>query len=111
MRVKTAWLLLGVLCLASFAAARATQWDSYMDAANEAYLRGRYDEAKKLLLAARKEAEKFGEEDPRLATSLNDLAEVHHKQGNYAEAEPLLRRSLTIRENALGPEHPTSLLD
>ncbi len=27
-------------------------------------------------------------------------------QGNYAEAEPLYRRSLTILERALGPEHP-----
>lgn len=27
-------------------------------------------------------------------------------QGNYTEAEPLFRRSLAIRERALGPEHP-----
>ena len=27
-------------------------------------------------------------------------------QGNYAEAAPLLQRSLAIREKALGPEHP-----
>lgn len=27
-------------------------------------------------------------------------------QGEYAEAEPLLERSQTIREKALGPEHP-----
>lgn len=27
-------------------------------------------------------------------------------QGNYAEAEPLYRRSLAISEKALGPDHP-----
>jgi tetratricopeptide (TPR) repeat protein len=29
-------------------------------------------------------------------------------QGRYTEAEPLLDRSLAIREGSLGPEHPTS---
>ena len=27
-------------------------------------------------------------------------------QGRYAEAEPLYKRALAIREKALGPEHP-----
>ena len=27
-------------------------------------------------------------------------------QGKYAEAEPLYKRALAIREKALGPEHP-----
>ncbi len=27
-------------------------------------------------------------------------------QGKYAEAEPLYKRSLAIREKALGPQHP-----
>ena len=27
-------------------------------------------------------------------------------QGRYTEAEPLYRRSLAIKEKALGPEHP-----
>jgi hypothetical protein len=27
-------------------------------------------------------------------------------QGRYTEAEPLLDRSLAIREGSLGPEHP-----
>ncbi len=41
-----------------------------------------------------------------MATSLNNLAELYRVQGNYAEAAPLYRRSLVIREKALGPEHP-----
>jgi hypothetical protein len=34
------------------------------------------------------------------------LADLYRDQGRYAEAEPLYRRSLTVREKALGPEHP-----
>ncbi len=40
------------------------------------------------------------------APSLNNLAALYQAQGNYAEAEPLYRRSLAIMEKALGPEHP-----
>jgi tetratricopeptide (TPR) repeat protein len=58
------------------------------------------------LTAAVKEAEHFAPEDPRLATSLNNLAALYQAQGKYAEAEPLHKRSLAIREKALGPEHP-----
>jgi tetratricopeptide (TPR) repeat protein len=34
------------------------------------------------------------------------LGVIYQAQGNYAEAEPLYRRSLAILERALGPEHP-----
>jgi tetratricopeptide (TPR) repeat protein len=36
---------------------------------------------------------------------LHDLAAIYHVQGQYAKAEPLYRRALTIRETALGPDH------
>ncbi len=31
---------------------------------------------------------------------------LYKTQGRYAEAEPLLKRALAIREKTLGPEHP-----
>ena len=37
---------------------------------------------------------------------LNNLAAFYLGQGRYAEAEPLYKRSLTIFEKALGPNHP-----
>ena len=40
------------------------------------------------------------------APSLNNLAELYASQGRYAEAEPLYKRALAIREKALGPDHP-----
>ncbi len=42
-----------------------------------------------------------------MATSLNNLAFLYDAQGKYAEADPLYKRALAIRENALGPEHPS----
>ncbi len=41
-----------------------------------------------------------------LAPDLNNLALLYHTQGRYAEAEPLYKRSLAIREKALGLDHP-----
>ncbi|MFZ3327054.1 MAG: tetratricopeptide repeat protein [Methylocella sp.] len=44
-----------------------------------------------------------------MATSLNNLAALYDDQGQYAQAEPLYQRALTIGEKALGPEHPDAL--
>ncbi len=69
----TRWLLGGVVCLTLWGAGCTTQetrWDSIMADAVKAYQQADYAQAEKLLLAALKEAEKFGEQDPRLATSL-----------------------------------------
>ena len=41
-----------------------------------------------------------------LRPSLNNLAVLYQGQGRYAEAEPLYKRALAIREKALGPDHP-----
>ena len=51
-------------------------------------------------------AETLGPDHPSVATSLNNLAELYRVQGQYAQAEPLYKRSLAIREKALGPDHP-----
>ena len=41
-----------------------------------------------------------------MATSLNNLGLLYKTQGRYNEAEPFYKRSLAIREKALGPAHP-----
>ena len=43
--------------------------------------------------------------DVILAATLNNQAELYKEQGRYADAEPLYKRALAIRENALGPDH------
>ncbi len=56
--------------------------------------------------ASLREKEEFGPQDLRMAAWLNEEALLYHRQGKYAEAEPLYKRSLAIREKALGPKHP-----
>ena len=48
----------------------------------------------------------LGPEHLDVVTGLNDLAALYRDQCNYAVAEPLYQRSLTILERALGPKHP-----
>jgi tetratricopeptide (TPR) repeat protein len=45
-----------------------------------------------------------------LAVCLNRLAGHYRDAGRYAEAEPLFKRALAIREKALGPEAPVVAL-
>jgi CHAT domain-containing protein/Tfp pilus assembly protein PilF len=71
------------------------------------YHAGRYGEAVPVaaeVLTIREKA--LGPEHPRVAASLNNLADLYWAQGRYAEAEPLYKRSLAIQEKALGPDHP-----
>ncbi len=105
--------LVGVLCVMLVSAlffgcgqSAGSPWESYIRAGEAAYEQCHYAEAEKQFLAALHEAEKFGPEDPRLATSLNNLVELYHDQGKYTVAETLYKRLLTISEKALGAEHP-----
>jgi tetratricopeptide (TPR) repeat protein len=43
---------------------------------------------------------------PNLVITLTKIASLYKDQGKYAEAEPLLLRSLAISENQLGGKHP-----
>ncbi len=58
--------------------------------------------------------ESFEPDHPNVAVSLHNLALLYYAQGQYAQAEPLYKRSLAIWEKVLGPNHPdvaTSLRD
>ncbi len=94
---------LAVLWLCStYAFAQVEQWQSYIVAGTRSYQQGDYAEAEKQWGSALKEAKQFSPQDPRLATTLGSLAALHQVQGKYAEAEPLYKRALAIREKALG---------
>ena len=43
---------------------------------------------------------------PQLLTAANKLARLYQDQGRHEQAAPLYERALSIRERALGPEHP-----
>ncbi len=42
---------------------------------------------------------------------MNNLARLYQAQGRYGEAEPLLRETLQRSREALGPQHPDTLVD
>ncbi len=111
---KTRWWLVGLVCLALWPAhafAQGGQWNTLNAAGFEAYHRGDYAEAEKEWSAALKKAEGFGPQNPRLATSLNNLAVLYLTQGRYAETVPLFKRALAIDEKTFGPEHPEVATD
>jgi tetratricopeptide (TPR) repeat protein len=86
-------------------------WKAAVEAGNEAYANGKVAQAEIHFLDALKEAETFGEEDSRLALSLNNLAAVYHTQAKYTMAEPLYTRSLDIKTRIHGDEHPEVALN
>jgi hypothetical protein len=45
-------------------------------------------------------------DSPELADSLERLGSLYYKQGRYLEAEPLLQKVLTLRQQLLEPDHP-----
>ena len=73
------------------------EWKTENDAAFERLQKGSYDEAAKSFLKAVQTAEKFGADDDRLGQSLNGLAEAYLVQENFAEANAVSRRILSIR--------------
>lgn len=80
-------------------------WRQYVDEGNVAYENGRVPEAEVQFLKALQEAEKFGENDARLALTLNNLAAIYHSQGKYTMAEPVYKRALDIKVRLYGEKH------
>ena len=50
----------------------------------------------------------FGPDHPKVATRLNNLAQLYKATNRLAQAEPLMKRALEINEAALGPDHPNA---
>lgn len=100
------WLvcLTGMLLTAVPGYSQGPGWRKHMQAGRIAFDKRDLGRAEKAFQAAIKEAERSGPNLP-LAESLDGLAEVYIAQGKKNEAEPLYKRSLEIREKALGPDH------
>jgi tetratricopeptide (TPR) repeat protein len=82
-----------------------SDWDAYRKTALKAMELDNYFYAQALWLAAMDEASVFEDEDPRVLTTLENLAHVYWKRGRYAKAEPLCMRIFKISEKLLGKEH------
>ena len=74
--------------------------------------RGQYRMAERLMRRALQIAElSFGNDYPRVATHLNNLAALLQATNRLAEAEPLMRRALHIDELSFGSDHPRVATD
>ena len=86
--------------------ANEASWQRYVQSGQLALQRGRHERAEKQFTAALKDAEAMGEQNPRLAITLNLLGEAYRIQGKFLKAEPLFQRALTLGEQSLGKENP-----
>ena len=80
-------------------------WKQLVETGMAAHGEDRIAEAEVKFLSALEIAESFGEQDERLALSLNNLAAIYHTQGKYKMAEPLYIRSLEIKKAVHGDVH------
>jgi tetratricopeptide (TPR) repeat protein len=100
--VAVLWLMCGV----SDVYAQDVRWESMTTAGVRAFEQGDYAEAARQFQAALAIAETLTPDDPRLSTSLINLATVYRTQGQYTQAESCYQRALVLQEQILGTEHP-----
>jgi len=82
-----------------------TMWERYNNMGQNAMAQGKQADAEVQFRLAIKEAETMDAKDPKLATSLNNLANCLRQQGKFPEAEENYKRALEVRQKALGPLH------
>lgn len=78
--------------------AKRIAWQNFVTAGLSACQFGNYAEAEKQFGLALTAAEEFGERDPRLAMSLNNLARLYWLQGDRCRAEQFQTRALKMFE-------------
>lgn len=110
-RIATATLtLVAALTLSSSASpvfsADDRAWNKYTESGARAFEANNFGQAEKMFQLALKEAEKFGPNDIRLATSLTNVGVIHNFRGNPGKAEPLFEHAIKIKQKVLGPDNP-----
>ncbi len=96
-----------VLSFSLSAYAQDVLWEKLNSKAKTLYKQRRYQDALSVTEEALQVAEDtFGPDDPKVAISLNILAELYVIKGSYDEIEPLYKRVLKIKEKAFGPDNP-----
>src|SRR3954453_269750 len=89
------FLLVSALALAGGPARAMSEWDRLNNELEALYQQGKYSASVPIAKRALQAAEQtLDAENPALATSLNSLALLYNAQGQYTQAEPLLKRAL-----------------
>lgn len=71
---------------------------------------GRYDRAEATLLEVARRTRASGERSATYAGALGDLGALYRISGDNARALPLLRRTVYLYEQTVGPDHPLTAL-
>lgn len=104
---KVACFLLMLALLSACAKDPAQQWEEKSKKAVALFNQKKYEEAIQLNKEALAVAEKnFGQDDPKTASSIYNIAGIYYMQGDVAKAEPLFLRALEIKRRTLGDKHP-----
>jgi tetratricopeptide (TPR) repeat protein len=106
MRCKRLALALLFAVYAASAFGQGTSAEQQIQAGQKAAAQGQHAEAARLFALAVQEAEKSSKDRERLGASLTGLGLAYSAQRRFAEAEPILQRAVTVKENVLGPDHP-----
>jgi len=85
----------------------SSTWEQFHEAGRRRFTEGDAVGAEQAFRAAIACAELPGNDPLQLASSLSSLGQLKYQQKEYTEAEECFRRSLELRERALGSEHPT----
>lgn len=82
-----------------------SSWEKYKIAAEKAAAEGNWDESAAMWVAALDEAETFPPKDPRIAYTIEHLADVSEKRGRHDLAEQLYEKVVILKSNIQGPFH------
>ena len=91
------------LDLLAFAQSSVDSWSEATAAGQRALPHSQFGQAEAAFSSALQIAEKLPPNDPRLVTSLNNLARAYFYEAKYADAEKLYLRSLATIEASHGP--------
>ena len=106
--VTMAFQLLSLVMLPAVVQGASMEWDMLNGAVVKLYRTGEHDHAVVVVVAktALEVAKRdFGPNHLNVAQSLSNLADLYSAQGHHAEAAPLYKRALAIREKTLRSEH------
>jgi Tfp pilus assembly protein PilF len=80
-------------------------WERYNLMGQNAMMQGKPQDAEVQFRNAVKEAEGFPANDPKLAQSLNNLANCLRQQCKFPEAEEAYKRAIEVKQKACGAFH------
>ncbi len=83
-----------------------SRWERSMVDGLRALEESNLTQAEACFSAAIETAEALGPDEPRLVSSLKNLAGVLGSEQRYDDAEPILERVLELSLRTLGPDHP-----